>query len=452
MSDLLRPSIPLTITEISLRLKQCVEKEFATLYLQGEISGCTYHSSGHIYFSLKDDKSVLDAICWRSVQVPFPLKNGMSVVCKGRLTTYGARSKYQIIVEEIQHAGEGALLQWVEQLKVKLTQEGLFALERKRALPRFPKCIGLITSPTGAVIQDMLNRFQLRMPCRLLLYPVNVQGQSVVPDVLKALAYFSQCSISPDLLIIARGGGSVEDLWPFHDESLVRAVAASPIPIISAIGHETDVTLIDHAADVRAPTPTAAAEIALPLCEDLMAQIMDLTHRGQRALVTLYKWGDLRLESLFGRLKKIQQAAEPVEQKFDEVVSDLQRAPQRYFQDLLHRLDVLTTRLGRGPIAELGLFTEKMDSLFQRLTQLVHNMLNSKEVTISLTERLLCQLSYQKTLERGFALTFDTNGKLVTTGSQALLCSALSIQFQDRSIRTTVDGDHVLENKSQKGF
>ncbi|MFZ1416004.1 MAG: exodeoxyribonuclease VII large subunit, partial [Defluviicoccus sp.] len=283
----LEASLPVfTVTEISLTLKRFIEQTFDRVRVRGEISGFKRAASGHLYFALKDQDSVLDAVCWRGAAQRFKaaLDNGLEVIVTGRLTSYPARSRYQILVDAIELAGAGALLKLLEERRRKLDAEGLFAAQRKRPIPYLPDVIGVITSPTGAVIKDILHRLADRFPRHVLLWPVAVQGQGAAEQIAAAIEGFNRLPAGgevprPDVLIVARGGGSLEDLWAFNEEIVVRAAAASAIPLIAAVGHETDTTLIDFAADVRAPTPTAAAEFAVPVRSELIARVLGLASR-----------------------------------------------------------------------------------------------------------------------------------------------------------------------------
>src|SRR5690242_14454661 len=283
----LRSNLPeYSVGEISALLKRTVEQNFAYVRVRGEISGLKRHSSGHCYLALKDEEAVLDAVIWRMTAARLALKpeDGMEVVCAGRLTTYPGRSKYQLVIESVELAGIGALLKLLEERKKKLEAEGLFAPERKKPLPYLPSVIGVVTSPTGAVIRDILHRLDDRFPRRVLVWPVAVQGEGAAEQVAAAIAGLNGLAAGgvvprPDLLIVARGGGRLGDLMGFNEEIVVRAAAASAIPLISAVGHETDTTLIDFAADKRAPTPTAAAEMAVPVRSELIAEIQAKTQR-----------------------------------------------------------------------------------------------------------------------------------------------------------------------------
>ena len=274
----------LTVSEISSQIKHKLEQDFGLVKIKGEISGFKKHSSGHLYFNLKDENAVISAICWRGNASKNTIKpeEGLEVVCLGKITTYQGRSQYQIIVDKIESSGEGALLKLLLERKNKLAKEGLFDLSRKKKLPLIPWKIGIITSPTGSVIKDIIHRIEDRFPRHLLLWATPVQGDEASKKIVEAIVGFNKIKnqdLKPDVIIIARGGGSFEDLWPFNDEELVRAVASSSIPIISAVGHETDTTLVDYAADVRAPTPTAAAEMVVPVRLELLTRLKNLETR-----------------------------------------------------------------------------------------------------------------------------------------------------------------------------
>src|SRR5436853_6140781 len=291
-----------SVSELSQALKRSIEDEFGQVRVRGEISGFKRVGSGHCYFALKDAEAVLDAVCWRMTAIRLALKpeDGMEVVCTGRLTTYPGRSKYQLVVDSVELAGKGALLKLLEERRQRLAAEGLFDAERKRKLPFLPEVIGIVTSPTGAVIRDILHRLADRFPRRVLLWPVAVQGEGAAAQIAAAISGFNRLAIDgpvprPQLIIVARGGGSLEDLMPFNEEIVVRAAAASVIPLISAIGHETDTTLIDHASDRRAPTPTAAAEMAVPVRLDLVAELGGKTSRLAGGLARLFSERRLHL-------------------------------------------------------------------------------------------------------------------------------------------------------------
>src|ERR1700676_3818539 len=285
-----------TVSELAAALKRSIEENFSVVRVRGEVSGFKRVSSGHCYFALKDADAVLDAVCWRTTAFKLSIQpeDGMEVIATGRLTTYPGRSKNQLIVDSIELAGIGALLKLLEERRRRLAAEGLFAAERKRKLPYLPEVIGVVTSPTGAVIRDILHRLADRFPRRVVVWPVSVQGENAAAQVAAAIEGFNLLQPGgavprPDLIIVARGGGSLEDLMAFNEEIVVRAAAASAIPLISAVGHETDTTLIDHASDRRAPTPTAAAEMAVPVRLDLMAELSGKSARLARGLSRLLR-------------------------------------------------------------------------------------------------------------------------------------------------------------------
>ncbi|MFC3705422.1 exodeoxyribonuclease VII large subunit [Devosia honganensis] len=291
MTQVLTNATEFTVSEIAQAVKRTVEDEFGHVRVRGEISGFRgQHSSGHAYFTLKDDAASIDAVVWKGnyARLTFKPEEGLEVIATGRLTTFPRSSKYQIVIDNIEPAGAGALMALLEERRRKLLAEGLFARERKRPLPYLPRVIGVVTSPTGAVIRDILHRLADRFPSHVLLWPVRVQGETCAPEVVNAIEGFNALAPDgpiprPDLLIVARGGGSIEDLWGFNEEAVVRAVAASRIPVISAVGHETDTTLIDYASDMRAPTPTAAAEAAVPVRTELIAYVEDQGSRQRQA-------------------------------------------------------------------------------------------------------------------------------------------------------------------------
>src|SRR3954453_23550724 len=318
-----------TVSELSLALKRSIEDSFSHVRVRGEISGFKRHGSGHCYFALKDADAVLDAVCWRQTAIRIPLKpeDGMEVVCTGRLTTYPGRSKYQLVIDTIELAGIGALLRILEERRQRLAAQGLFDAERKKKLPFLPEVIGIVTSPTGAVIRDILHRLVDRFPRRVLVWPVAVQGDGAAAQVAAAIAGFNRLPAGgpaennvprPDLVIVARGGGSLEDLMPFNEEIVVRAAAASAIPLISAVGHETDTTLIDHAADRRVPTPTAAAEMAVPVRLDLLAELGGRSPRLSGSLARLFDQRRLHLTGLVRGLPNPQDLIGIATQRLDD--------------------------------------------------------------------------------------------------------------------------------------
>jgi exodeoxyribonuclease VII large subunit len=373
----------LTVAELSYALKATVEETFGWVQVRGEASGCKRHTSGHLYFNLKDADAVLNAVCWRGVAAGLKVspEDGLELVCSGRLSTYPGRSNYQMIVERVELAGQGALLALLEKRKQALAAEGLFDAARKQALPFLPQVIGVVTSPTGAVIRDILHRLQARFPCRVLLWPVAVQGDGADAQIAAAIRGFDALPATggalprPDVLIVARGGGSLEDLWAFNAENVVRAIADCRIPVITAIGHETDTTLVDFAADQRAPTPTAAAEMATPVRAELLAGL--------------------------GRLQQ-----------------RLLTATQRALQEQGQQLAYLGTRL-RHPRQDVELGLQRLDDWSERLDRAMRQHLQNATHRLAEQTRLLECHAYERILERGFVLVTDDNGQPVTTASAA---------------------------------
>ncbi|MFT8451591.1 MAG: exodeoxyribonuclease VII large subunit [Zymomonas mobilis] len=341
-----------SVSEISGALKRTVEDAFSHIRVRGEISGFTQAGSGHCYLALKDDKAVLDSVIWRGVvsRISFRPENGMEVIATGRLTTYAGRSRYQLVIEQLEIAGQGALMALLDRRRRMLAEEGLFNADRKRALPFMPKIIGVVSSPSGAVIRDILHRLADRCPTHVILWPVPVQGDQAAAKVAAAVRGFSALKAGdaiprPDLLIVARGGGSLEDLWPFNEEILVRAVAESSIPVISAVGHETDTTLCDYAADLRAPTPTAAAELAVPVRSELVNGLNNLHLRMNNAIARHAKLSEERLEAVRQRLPDGERLLAPFIQLFDDRASQLERDISERMTHARHKLNFYAATL-----------------------------------------------------------------------------------------------------------
>jgi exodeoxyribonuclease VII large subunit len=400
----------MTVSELSTALKRTVEKEFTSLKIQGEISGLKEHSSGHIYLSLKDKESVINAICWRGTHINFPLEDGMEVIVRGRVTTYPARSQYQFIVEEASIAGEGALLKLLNERRKLFAKLGYF--EHKRRLPVFPKIIGIVTSKTGAVLQDMRHRLEDRYPfCEVIVWPVNVQGIGSVEQVSRAIRGFNLMTEKrPDVLIVARGGGSIEDLWTFNEEEIVKAVFESRIPVVSAVGHETDTTLIDYAADVRAPTPTAAIELVTPVLSEVKAQILDNAFRMQNSMMRIMREFSLKISGISKCLSSSQFAILGLVQNFDAKIERMFSAIRNYIQKEVIKLNnkkmislngyinlkeqtyqSAKTTFDKSFVAYIFKISERLSILFNRLEQ----------------------SSFKKILDKGFCFVTDTDGKAV---------------------------------------
>lgn len=434
----------ISVSELSRQLKCHVEQRFASICVCGEISALKQHSSGHVYFALKDAEAVIDAVCWRSIasSLGHVLSDGMAVKCIGSITTYMMRSKYQLVVRSVQLQGEGALLQLLQKLKQKLQAEGLFDIERKRPIPFLPRQIGVITSPTGAVIQDILHRIQDRFPCTVLLWPVAVQGASCVSDVTKAIESFTQMYYeknphTPDVLIVARGGGSVEDLWGFNDEQVVRAAALCPIPIISAVGHETDVTLIDFVADHRAPTPTAAAEKAVPVRREVQHFVNTLQQRMHQAMMRMLESRNLKyrnVEQKFNHQSHIFFTL--IAQKSDDLTLRLKQA-------LTNCIHARQQRIGRlhvsPPYAHVQIAHQKVNIYVQKLHSACQKWIINQQTCVQHLSAILNSISYHATLKRGFALirTCATH-EVISSAQQCYAQENIQISFADGSIEANV--------------
>jgi exodeoxyribonuclease VII large subunit len=424
-----------TVTEISHALKRSIEDRFGHVRVRGEISGFRGpHSSGHCYFSLKDEGAKIDAVIWRGSfsRMRSKLQEGLEVIATGKLTSYPGKSSYQIIIENVEPAGVGALMALLEERKRKLAAEGLFDADRKKPLPYLPEKIGVITSPTGAVIRDILHRLQDRFPRHVIVWPVRVQGETAAAEVVAAINGFNAMSAPPDLLIVARGGGSLEDLWPFNDEAIVRAVASSNIPIISAIGHETDTTLIDHAADWRAPTPTAAAERAVPVRADLLAETASLLARQRRAISRVMQDRKLRLQSASRALPKPDDMLAIARQRLDSTTArlpaSLRSNLQRHGIALARSAGRLSLNTMRNRLAENQ---RRIPDLAARTNRALRQLLSRRSDRFTSATKLLQVMSYKSVLARGFAVVRDAEGKPVRAAADVKPNANLAIEFAD---------------------
>jgi exodeoxyribonuclease VII large subunit len=414
----------LSVSELSLALKRTVEDAFGFVRVRGEISGWKRAASGHCYLCLKDDKAVIDGVIWKgtAAALPFRPEDGAEVVATGKLTTYPGRSRYQIVIERMELAGAGALMALLDQRRRALAAEGLFDAARKRRLPFMPAVIGVVTSPTGAVIRDILHRLEDRCPCHVIVWPVPVQGEVAAAQIAAAVRGFDALPDAgpvprPDLVIVARGGGSIEDLWAFNEEDAVRAVAACRIPIISAVGHETDTTLCDFAADMRAPTPTAAAEMAVPVRAELLAQARDLGLRGERCARRYAERAGEQLANCLRLWPGRDVLLSPQRQRLDELAERLPRALggrlDRARGELGHtagalRPNLLTAAHRRG--------RERLESLW-RVAQLAHP---------------------NRPLERGYARIESRAGQVLVSAASAREARLLRLVFADGPVDAAV--------------
>ncbi|MGO3934895.1 exodeoxyribonuclease VII large subunit [Rhodopseudomonas pseudopalustris] len=494
-----------TVSELSQALKRTVEDSYGHVRVRGEISGFRgAHSSGHCYFALKDESAKIEAVIWKGVagRMRFKPQEGLEVIATGKLTTYPGSSKYQIVIEALEPAGIGALMALMEERKKKLGAEGLFDEARKQLLPWLPDVIGVVTSPTGAVIRDILHRLEDRFPRRVLVWPVKVQGEGSAEQVAAAIHGFNALPEGgpiprPDLLIVARGGGSLEDLWSFNEEIVVRAAAESMIPLISAVGHETDVTLIDFAADKRAPTPTAAAEMAVPVRAELFVEVQSFS---RRMMLCWTRGQDSRRNELRAAARALPAASELLaipRQRLDTAAAGLPRALRanthahhRRFakaaagitlnvlraqvshsaqrlgitgERLKHgaratlrhrrdRFDGLAIRLQASKLANeqaqrmrIARERERMQRLAERARRALTTLLDRQQARLTQSGKLLTALSYRGVLARGFALVRDADGRAVHAAAAVSAGAQLSVEFADGRVGVTADGGHAGE-------
>ncbi|MBL4595010.1 MAG: exodeoxyribonuclease VII large subunit [Robiginitomaculum sp.] len=428
-----------TVSELAGSLKRTVEENYGHVRVRGELGRVTIAGSGHIYMDLKDDKAVISSIVWKGVagRLSFRPEEGLEVIAEGKLTTYPGRSQYQLVITQLEPAGAGALMALLAERKKKLTTEGLFAETHKQSLPFLPEVIGVITSPTGAVIRDILHRLEDRFPRHVLLWPVLVQGDKAAAQITTAINGFHEMSADgdiprPDLLIIARGGGSVEDLWPFNEEEVVRAAHACSIPLISAIGHETDWSLLDLVADVRAPTPTGAAEMAVPVRADLIASLDESALRLKAGLRRLIEARELALTSAKRGLPKPEELLAAVSQRFDYIASRLGQALIRRVEcaeQAVHRAiaGLRPKTLQTGIIQREAL----VSGLAKRVNPAMERLLAARTERLYATRKILGALSHKSVLGRGFALVRGDSGQLVTRAAGLQSAEHVSLEFID---------------------
>ena len=484
MADLATNLAEYTVTELAFALKRTVEDAYGLLRVRGELSGFKKAASGHLYFTLKDEKACIDAVAWRGsgARLAFEATDGLEVICTGRLTTYPGRSKYQIVVERIEPAGVGALMALLEERRRLFAAEGLFDAARKKPLPYLPGTVGVVTSPTGAVIRDILHRLGERFPRRVLLWPVLVQGEGAAVQIAAAIRGFAALGDGavprPDVLIVARGGGSIEDLWAFNEEAVVRAAAECGIPLISAVGHETDTTLIDHVADRRAPTPTAAAEMAVPVRRDLLLQVTELGSRLDHGVGTRLHQLDQRLTGLARGLPRPQQLLGLAAQRLDDLSERLRlRAPAELLLQQRERLELRARRLAElvgdriarsgtefrqqaarlapelltGRLAALRPLVEREESALGRS---MTTTLDRARRALEAQSRHLEALSHARVLERGYAIVRGRAGghvipRLSAVGGE----TDLDIVFTDGTlpVRRTDRGRSARSSESRQG-
>ena len=455
-----------SVTEIAQAVKRTVETTFDRVRIRGEISRPNYHRSGHLYLTLKDEKAVIDAVCWRGAvsKLSMRAEEGMEVIVTGKLTTFPGGSKYQVVIESMELAGEGALLKLLEDRRKRLMAEGLFDADRKQPIPFLPRVIGVVTSPTGAVIRDILHRVSDRFPSHVILWPVAVQGEKAAPEVAQAIRGFNALTKTgdvprPDVLIVGRGGGSLEDLWGFNEEAVVRAVAESTIPVISAVGHETDTTLIDFVSDKRAPTPTGAAEMAVPVRADLLLGIEEFGARLGRGLQRRVRLAQSDLSGLARGLGDPNRLLHERRQALDVIDQRLDRGLENAVRQQRSRLETLSAKV-RHPREKLHRMAEQSASLGDRLnsasSQRVHNLrhtmqaqrfadrlhqasnraLKQHQQVLNHAQRLLDSFatSRDRLLEQGYVWVSDTDGSVLPRASAVQDGVGLRLHFLDGSV------------------
>ncbi len=437
-----------TVSELSNALKRTVEQAYDHVRVRGELGRVTVAKSGHVYLDMKDDKAVIDGVRWKGVaaHLNFRPEEGLEVIAEGRLSTFPGRSKYQMIIERMEPAGEGALMALLEARKKALAAEGLFSPDGKRALPFLPRVIGVVTSPTGAVIRDILHRLEDRFPVHVLLWPVLVQGEKAADQIAHAIEGFNAIEPGgpvpvPDVLIVARGGGSIEDLWCFNEERVVRAAAASRIPLISAVGHETDTTLIDYASDRRAPTPTGAAEIAVPVRRELVERISTTTARLMSALVRGLDRKAADLKSASRGLPSPRATLNENNQKLDFIASRLNGAAQSGLERKQTRLQAAALQMRPTALRrDLAIKGDRFQQSGARLEQAFRRELGDQARTLGSLGARLEALSHKSVLRRGFALVKDESGALVRQGAALTSGQAVTLVFEDTTRGAIVDG------------
>ena len=407
-----------TVSEISQTIKSFVETAFNKVKIRGEISSCKRADSGHYYLSLKDDVAVLSAVVWKGIASNLSVKpeDGLEVIATGRITTYPGKSNYQLVIESMEVAGQGALLKLLEERKKKFEAEGLFDPAHKRPIPYLPNTIGVVTSPTGAVIRDIIHRINDRFPTHILVWPTLVQGESAAEKIAAAINGFNQLPEQkrPDVLIIARGGGSLEDLWCFNEEVVIRAVFASQIPVISAVGHETDTMLIDYVADRRAPTPTGAAEFAVPVKSEIQSGLLTTQSRLFNAITRFLENYKNKIEGLARGIPNLSQILLENQQKLDE---------------RLERLNVSFTNLLQNKQSQIERISLR--------SYLIQNLLEKNQDNLNNLSIRLDSVSIDSVLKRGFAWVKDGSHKTIYTKAQASQSSNIEITFIDGTYKPT---------------
>ena len=446
-NDLVENIPEFSVSDLSVAIKRSIEGEFSHVRVKGEIGRVSKPASGHLYLDIKDEKSVLAGIIWKGTaqNLKIPPEEGLEVIVTGRITTFPGQSRYQIIIEHLTPAGLGSLMLLLEKRKRQLSEEGLFLDARKKPLPFIPQSIGVITSSSGAVLKDILHRLRDRFPRHVLLWPVTVQGETCSVEVTSAIKGFNEIANEgllpkPDLLIIARGGGSVEDLWGFNEENMVRAASDSIIPIISAIGHETDITLLDYVADRRAPTPSAAAEMAVPVRTELNTILNSLDLRRTRQIGVFFERQKIRIRDLERLMPKIDTFVSERNQYLDLIVGKLESAITNFLNQKKLNYAHSGVETLQPKILQRDLFRkqEETESFSERLSFAVKVAMQNYKTKLLELERLCESLSYRKTLERGYVIVRDENQMIVDNCKDATNLNYLILEFKDNRLSADV--------------
>ena len=434
-----------SVGQFSHVIKKLVESNFTYVRIRGEISRPSFPSSGHVYFTLKDVDGTIAAIIWKYTMPRLSIRpeEGMEVICTGKVTTFAGQSKYQIIVENMEVAGEGALLKMLEDRRKKLLAEGLFDQRHKKPIPYLPERIGVITSPSGAVIRDILHRLSDRFPSHVYVWPVAVQGEGSASQIANAIDKFNELTDQtivkkPNLLIVARGGGSLEDLWSFNEEIVVRAVFNSSIPVISAVGHETDTTLIDFVSDLRAPTPTGAAEKSVPIRDELRARIGELDLRLKTSFFNKLNINKDRLNSLIRLLGKPDQIFDNKNQKLDFVFKDIENLFKTIFTEQKNKITQYTQKL-TPPKVLINNLDSKIQLLDTRFNNYLGILIKNKVTKLNFLCQLLEASSFNRVLDRGFALVMNDKGKPIKLSKEVPKKSNIKIKFADEIRSAKID-------------
>jgi exodeoxyribonuclease VII large subunit len=434
----------LSVSELAQAVKRTMETNFDRVRVRGELGRVLIAKSGHLYVDLKDEGATISTVMWKAnvQQLGFKPEEGLEVVAEGRLSTYPGRSQYQLICERMSPAGVGALLAQLEKLKQKLQGEGLFARERKKPIPYLPRTIGVVTSPTGAVIRDILHRLRERFPCRVIVWPVLVQGPEAAGQVARAIKGFNavQGRDRPDVLIVARGGGSIEDLWAFNEEIVVRAAAASDIPLISAVGHETDTTLIDYASDHRAPTPTAAAERAVPVRAELIERVTSADGRLKNGLVRGLERRRTELRAAAAKLPRLETLFQIPQQRYDRAAERLNAALVTNTRAAQSKLDRVAARLRPEALAQdITRRRELLTRASARIAPAMKRTLEAHKKHLDGAARMLESLSHKSVLARGFVMVHREDGSLVRAAKDLSPGDEVELTFADEKQRAVID-------------